>query len=393
MSFGCTNAGVAVGTVVYTNFLSNVLAAGGYVSNMPAGANIISALHAVSPAPADGMDLNVAVLLAVGAVDASGRAHQRGWRRHMLGSVTLSWADNSTASSYNVYRSTTSGSGYVLLVTTTGATATNFTDTFVVGGDTYYYVIQGVNISGTSVNSAQVSATPSSAPIIGTGIGVLDGSINNTIVVGAVTNFSMPFGVSYGASVLVAVTYDNNGNNNTEQGPALVWSNATFGTTQPLTVAVVGTPGSDNQTWGTMYYLMAPVPGVGQIIATETAAGQAATFLQAYTLSGVDTNVPPTTAESGSTGASILTVDTVPGTLSFSWAAVLAVDYDGGGGNDVTITSTSGSVITTNSRPNGLQFRSGYISNLGAGDTTITATKSGTTEHLDVTWRRRSSRR
>ena len=84
----------------------------------------------------------------------------------------------------------------------------------------------------------------------------------------------------------------------------------------------------------------------------------------------------PTTAQTGGTAAFDLTVDTDPGTLSFSWAAVLAADYDGGGGNDVAITSTSGTVTTVNPRPGGLQFRAGYISNLGAGATTITATKS-----------------
>ena len=374
MTIGCTNAGVGVGTVVYTNFSPNVLASAGYVLP-PAGVSTISAFHGVSGAQ-DALGINVAVFSPL-VLQTVPTAPINVVATPQTGQVALSWAD-SAATSYNVYRSTTSGSGYQLIATTIGANATSFTDTYVVGGTTYYYVIQGVNIAGQSPYSAEVSATPSSAPIIGTGIGVVDGSVNNTITVGAVTSFSMPFSVSSGASVLVAATYDNNGNNSSEQGPALVWSNATFGITQPLTAAVVGSPGRDNQTWGTLYYLMAPVPGVGEVIATETVASQNTTFLQAYTLGGVDTNVPPTTAQSGSIGASTLTVDTDPGTLSFSWAAVLAADYDGGGGNDVFITSTSGSVTTVNTRPNDLQFRAGYISNLGAGDTTITATKTGT---------------
>jgi fibronectin type 3 domain-containing protein len=373
MVIGCTNNGVAVGTVVYTNF-PNVLAAGGYVLP-PAGVSTISASHGVSGA-ADALGINVAVFsplvlqtVPAAPINVVATPH--------TGQVALSWADNSTATSYNVYRSTTSGSGYQVIGTTIGATATNFTDAYVVGGTTYYYVIQGVNIAGQSPFSAEVSATPSSGAIIGTGIGLVDGSVNNNITVGAVTNFSMPFSVSYGASVLVAATYDNNGNNSSEKGPALVWSNATSGTTQPLTAAVVASPGQDNQNWGTLYYLMAPVPGVGQVIATETIASQNTTFLQAYTLGGVDTNVAPTTAQNGSVGASTLSVDTDPSTLSFSWAAVIAVNYNGGAGNDITITSTSGSVTTVNTRPNSLQCRAGYISNLGAGDTTITANATG----------------
>jgi fibronectin type 3 domain-containing protein len=375
MTIGCTNNGAAVGTVVTTNFNPSVLCTAGYVSNLPNSACTISALHGVSGA-ADALGINVAVFsplvlqtVPAAPINVVATPH--------TGQVTLSWANNSIANSYNVYRSTTSGSGYQLIATTIGNTATNFTDTYVVGGTTYYYVIQGVNIAGQSPNSAEVSATPSSGPIIGTGIGVVDGSVNNTITVGAVTNFSMPFSVSYGASVLVAATYDNNGNNSSEKGPALVWSNATSGITQPLTAAVVGSPGADNQTWGTLYYLMAPLPGVGAVVATETVAGQNTTFLQAYTLGGVDTNVAPTTAQNGSVGASTLSVDTDPSTLSFSWAAVIAVNYNGGAGNDIAITSTSGSVTTVNTRPNNLQCRAGYISNLGAGDTTITATATG----------------
>ena len=375
MVIGCTNNGVGVGTVVYTNFSPNVLASAGYVLP-PAGVSTISASHPVSGA-ADALGINVAVFSPLVLVTVPTAPINVVATPH-TGQVALSWAD-STATSYNVYRSTTSGTGYQLIATTIGGNATSFTDTYVVGGTNYYYVIQGVNIAGQSPYSAEVSATPGSAAIIGTGIGVVDGSVNNNITVGPVTNFSMPFSVSSGASVLVAATYDNNGNNSSEKGPALVWSNATFGTTQPLTAVVVGSPGADNQTWGTLYYLMAPVPGVGEVIATETIASQNTTFLQVYTLGGVDTNIVPTTAQTGSIGASVLSVDTDPSTLSFSWAAVLAADYDGGAGNDVFIMSTSGSVTTVNTRPNSLQFRAGYISNLDAGDTTITATKSGTT--------------
>lgn len=373
MTIGCTNGGVGVGTVVYTNFVSNVLAAGGYVLP-PAGLSTISATHAVAGAN-DALGINVAVfsplvLVTVPAAPVNLVATPQ------TGRVNLSWSD-SAATGYNVYRSLVSGSDYQLIATTVGANATNFVDTYVVGGTTYYYVVQGVNIAGQSPYSAQASATPTAGPAMGTGISVLDGSVENTMTVGAITDFSMPFSVSYGASVLVAATYDRNQSYTSEQGPSLVWSNATFGTVQPLTAAVVGSPGADNQTWGTLYYLMAPTPGVGKVIAVETAPNQFTTFMQVYTLTGVDTNIVPTTAQTGSTGASSLSVHTDPGTLSFSQAAVIAVNYNGGGGNDITITSTSGSVTSVNRRPDDLQCRAGYISNLGAGDNTITANASG----------------
>ena len=75
------------------------------------------------------------------------------------GQVTLSWTGSSGgATSYDVYRSTTSGSGYTELQPTN--TATSYTDTTVTNGTTYYYVITAVNNSGQSGYSSQVSATP-----------------------------------------------------------------------------------------------------------------------------------------------------------------------------------------------------------------------------------------
>ena len=71
--------------------------------------------------------------------------------------VVLSWSASSGATSYNVKRSTTSGSGYGVI----GTPATNgFTDTTAINGTTYYYVVSAVNGSGESANSSQVSAAP-----------------------------------------------------------------------------------------------------------------------------------------------------------------------------------------------------------------------------------------
>jgi fibronectin type 3 domain-containing protein len=63
--------------------------------------------------------------------------------------VQLSWTDgDASISGYNVYRSTTSGSGYVQLNgSLVGLDA--YSDTTVQGGTTYYYVTTAVNTSGT----------------------------------------------------------------------------------------------------------------------------------------------------------------------------------------------------------------------------------------------------
>jgi fibronectin type 3 domain-containing protein len=73
--------------------------------------------------------------------------------------VALSWTASSGATSYNVKRSTVSGSGYVSVASQT--TTASFTNTALTNGTTYYYVVSAVNAVGESANSAQVSATPS----------------------------------------------------------------------------------------------------------------------------------------------------------------------------------------------------------------------------------------
>lgn len=78
------------------------------------------------------------------------------------GIVWLDWNDNSEPdlAGYNLYRSTTSGSGYTKL---NGSLLTNseYTDTDVSNGTLYYYVVTAVDTSSNeSVYSAQVSAMP-----------------------------------------------------------------------------------------------------------------------------------------------------------------------------------------------------------------------------------------
>jgi hypothetical protein len=73
------------------------------------------------------------------------------------GSVALTWSPVTTATNYNVQRSLVSGGPYV---TNSSVTVTNYTDTQVTNGTTYYYVVSAVNANGESANSTQVSATP-----------------------------------------------------------------------------------------------------------------------------------------------------------------------------------------------------------------------------------------
>ena len=72
--------------------------------------------------------------------------------------VALSWNASSGASSYTVYRATTSGGPYMRVIS--GLAATSYTDTSVTNGTTYYYVVEAVDSVGSSPNSTEASATP-----------------------------------------------------------------------------------------------------------------------------------------------------------------------------------------------------------------------------------------
>jgi len=73
-------------------------------------------------------------------------------------SASLSWTASANATSYQVFRSLTSGV-YAALPTQT-VTTTSFPDTGLTNGTTYYYVVKAVGVGGTSAASSEVSATP-----------------------------------------------------------------------------------------------------------------------------------------------------------------------------------------------------------------------------------------
>jgi parallel beta-helix repeat protein len=82
------------------------------------------------------------------------------------GFVELTWTPPTVTGStaitgYHIYRSTTNGSGYTQIGT---STTTAFTDTTVSNGVTYYYVVRAISSVGESPPSNEVTATPT-APV------------------------------------------------------------------------------------------------------------------------------------------------------------------------------------------------------------------------------------
>jgi autotransporter-associated beta strand protein len=75
----------------------------------------------------------------------------------------LNWASATSATAYNVKRSTINGGPYTIIAT---PAANNYTDTSVANGTTYFYVVSATNALGESPDSAQASVVPSAGPII-----------------------------------------------------------------------------------------------------------------------------------------------------------------------------------------------------------------------------------
>lgn len=70
--------------------------------------------------------------------------------------ITLNWVPVSGATSYSLYRTTTSGSAYALVYS---GDAASYTDTDLVTGTTYYYVVTYTDDLGTSVNSRELKVS------------------------------------------------------------------------------------------------------------------------------------------------------------------------------------------------------------------------------------------
>jgi hypothetical protein len=92
-------------------------------------------------------------------------------------SAQLTWSGNS--SFYNVYRSTTSGSGYVQIASL--ITSNSFSDGNLQNGSAYYYLVNALNILGEqSAYSTEVVARPASTVAQSVNVGLLNNSLQLT---------------------------------------------------------------------------------------------------------------------------------------------------------------------------------------------------------------------
>ncbi len=75
--------------------------------------------------------------------------------------VILAWSASAGATSYNLKSSLTNGGTYTLVTNLSG---TSYTNSGLIPGLTYYYIVSALNPGGESANSLPVSATPEALP-------------------------------------------------------------------------------------------------------------------------------------------------------------------------------------------------------------------------------------
>ena len=150
------------GTQVLTNF--DIFAASGGMNIAivreytvtPAGSQIVIA-YSVGTADQPKIDGTEIILLPPAAptsLTATGGT----------GQVALKWAPVPSVTGYNVKRSLSNGGPYTNVIS--GVATTNYTDTGLASGTTYYYVVSAVAVGcNESTNSAQVSATTAASAL------------------------------------------------------------------------------------------------------------------------------------------------------------------------------------------------------------------------------------
>jgi hypothetical protein len=123
--------------------------------------------------------------------------------------VSLSWNASTGATSYNVYRGTSSGQEGSTPIAT-GVTTPTFTDSNVTGGMTYYYKVTAVDAAGPSSMSSEVNATLPQVPAAPTGLVVSAGQSNVSLswnAVSGATSYNVYRGTSSGGETLyISVT-------------------------------------------------------------------------------------------------------------------------------------------------------------------------------------------
>jgi len=200
-------------------------------------------------------------------------------------------------------------------------------------------------------------------------IALQDGSTNMVANAGS-TSISTTLTITPGASVLVVSLFDRDNQSTNNSPSSLTWTAPGYAA-QTITRAVSENNAGSAYADCDIFYLFNPNPGTATITATDTSGNTpSAMTMQVYTLNGVDNTVAPVTYGAHNGSATSVAVTLSPSTPAYAWAVVNS-SY-GTGGITLNISFSSGSV----NAPciyNTIEECMGYVANLNAGATTITA--------------------
>ena len=272
------------------------------------------------------------------------------------GQINLSWNASSGATSYNVLRSSTSGSGYAQIGT---SNTTSYPDSTAANGSTYYYVVEAVNSAGTSGNSTQASATALAAP---TGLGATAGN-------GSV---SLSWTGSTGATGYNVYRSTTNGGPYSKIGSSATTSysdtTVTNGTTYYYVVTATATNSESSQS--------------GQASATPTGPPPPSGVFASLT-----TGSSTLTLKRGSSGSDVITVNTensYSGSVTLSVSGLPSRTSSSFSVNPVTVSSCGASTPTACGSST-LQIKVNRSANPGNYPLTVTGNDGTTTQTVNVT--------
>jgi fibronectin type 3 domain-containing protein len=202
--------------------------------------------------------------------------------------ITVSWPPVSSAYSYNLYWSTSSG-----VTVANGTKIANvsapYTHTGLTAGTVYYYIITAVNSSGESAPSGQVTATAIMTPVAPSGVSVSAGT-NTAVVSWNAVSGAASYNVYWSASGSVSKVNGTKISN--------------------LTSAQFTHAGLNPNI--TYYYIVTAVNGVGE--STPTAQVSVTTA----TVSGSLPAAPSGVSASGATNQASITWGSVSGATSYN---------------------------------------------------------------------------
>jgi len=241
--------------------------------------------------------------------------------------VALTWTAPAVGSptSYNVYRSTTSGSGYAVITTSGAQTTTSYIDSTAINGTTYYYVVSAVNATGEGANSSQVSATPAAF------VNVYEPFNYSSIANGTAANGSGESGTwTVGAtapSIVTGLTYTglpvaNSAISSTGNRQSVNFTSSLSSGTKWISFLFKNSTGNAGDNRYGVYF---PNGGTGLFFGYVGAYSGSQGNLGLASMNTVGTN---------STGASAILNNSFLGTYGNTYFVVLKIDFNTSGTND-----------------------------------------------------------